>query len=213
MGKFNYAKIDEVPEAFYDGVIQGNGFVALPNKKVQCTINGKPMTVNIQLNRTCEALWNRYEKMITGDASKDIVYYDPIDADEKFHENPEQYYDDYGRFRTVMEIAPGTAELTTEQVKKRILVFVKIMQMINDESVAEYIAQIAPKKKDGSFYLKRIVHIATCFYQRSDLQMQVLYAQAKKDNEILISSHLETHASVEKLEDDVVVTTDLFREI
>lgn len=216
MAKFSYKKIDEVPEAFYEGVVGESGFVAIPNKKVKVTVNGKPVTVNIQLNRTLTPLWNRYSNYINGETNISFTggtVYDPIDADEKFHVNPNQYVDDWGHLRTEMVVAPGTAELQPEQIKTRVLTFVKIMQMITDESIAEYIAQVAPKKKDGSLYLKRIVHIATCFCQRDDLQMQEIYAQVKKDDEIVVSSRLETHASVEDLNKDLIVKTDLFREI
>lgn len=213
MTKFSYKTIDEISEKFYDDVVLKNGFIAIPNKKVKCIVNGKTITINIQLNRALSSLWSRYESFIVGNCSNDKKVYDPIDADEKFHANHNQYYDDLGRLRTELIIAPGTKELTSEQVKRRVLLFIKIMQLVTNDSIIEYIANIAPKKKDGSLYLKRMIHIATCFCQREDMKMHEIYAQVKKEDEILISAHLETHVNVEELNKDLIVTTDLFKDI
>ena len=216
--KFSYSTIDDIPEGFYAGMLEENGFLPLKNKKVVCEINGKSVTVNIQLNRSLSTLWNRYSRFLLdrsgeGESSEDGKVYDPIDADEKFHANMTQYRDDYGNLRTEMLVVPGTAELSKEQIKKRVLAFIKIMHIItSDDGIAEIIAEAAPKKKDGSLYVKRIVHIATCFCQRTDLQMREIYAQAKSDSELLISSRLETHTDVSDLDNDLIVTTNLFRD-
>ena len=97
-------------------------------------------------------IWDRYKGIITGDGVTEKKIYDPIDADIKFHDNKKQFIDDYGHLRTELSIAPGTAELTPEQIKARVLIFIKIMHMITDDSVAECIAKNAQKKKDGSLY-------------------------------------------------------------
>lgn len=209
MNKFSYTTIDEMPEEFYAGTWSEEGFTPIPNKKFQVNINGKPITVNIQLNRTVVALWNRYSDYIKG-ASEGRAVYDPIDVEAKFQDVRFDYYNGELDIEKLLE---GSAHLSPKQIRTRVLSFVKVMQMVSDESIAEYIVQMFPKKKDGSLYLKRIAHIATLFCQREDLQMQEIYAQAKKDDELLISSHLKKHINTIDLDNDLIVSTNLFRDI
>lgn len=56
-----------------------------------------------------------------------------------------------------------------------------------------------PKKKNGSLYVKRILPIAICFCQRGDMQMHEIYAHAKDENTIIISSHLKTHTHTRRI--------------
>lgn len=86
--KFGYDTIDEIPESFFEDVLDGDKLKDISNKKCQCFINGNPITINIQFHRALSTLWNRFGNYINGKENENFIggsIYDPIDSDIKFH--------------------------------------------------------------------------------------------------------------------------------
>lgn len=88
--------------------------------------------------------------------------------------------------------------------------FAKIVSLLNDETVLTKILEAAPKKKNGTFALKRVTQIATLFCMEEDASMYVLCAVAKKDTELLIEVRQVASVDMGKTYTDVLTTSNLF---
>jgi hypothetical protein len=95
-------------------------------------------------------------------------------------------------------------------VAHRASLFAKVNELIRNEKAALHIINAAPKKKNGTFALKRVTQIASLFCMEDDASMYVLCAVAKKDTELLIEVRQIASVDMEKTYEDVITTSNLF---
>ncbi len=210
MENFDYSTIDNVQKDFYIDVLDDSTgmFKDFSNRQKVFNIDDKKITVTVDLSQSFYEIWSDFGSYITGKSSSDDIFYDPIDADKQFHDKYQNRKVDYYNFHVVN----GTQKLTSEQIRKRTLIFVKIIQMMNDDSIIESVLKAAPKKKNGMLYKKRITPIAVLFCSNKDFGLYSLYAQATEEDRIIISVRKIQKASVEDFDSDLIIKTNLFRD-
>ena len=135
------------------------------------------------------------------------VFYDPVDAVDG-HLAPAGF-DDYGN--EVFEVTGDARTLTAEQIAHRVKLFAKANALLTDPAAAAKVAAAAPKKKNGTLYAKRVTQIGTLPVMDKDTVMYVLCAVAKNDADLLVEIRKMQVSDLEKMEDDVLSATDLFR--
>lgn len=108
-------------------------------------------------------------------------------------------------------VSDSAKTLETIQIAHRAALFAKVNELIRSERAAAHIVQAAPKKKNGTFALKRVTQIATLFCMEGDASMYVLCAVAKKDTELLIEVRQVASVDMEKTNADVLTASNLFK--
>ena len=102
--------------------------------------------------------------------------------------------------------------LDNKQIAHRTLIFAAINNLLNDKSVASCIVGAVPKKKNGTFALRRVTQIASLFCMEADASMYTLCAVATKDTALTIEVRQIATVDLQKTEADVITISDLFRE-
>ena len=220
---FSYKTIDDVPESFFDGVLlpDKSGKLSLnkPKKKVmEFDVNGHKLKIAVGLAAKLNSVWKNYGRYITGESDEDEAFYsfgtlyDPIDAAEKSETEMHGINENTGSYMGY-SVPRDTETLTDEQIKTRALVFLKLCILCSEESVAKYIVETAPKKKNGTFAKNRITHIATLFCSTRYCEATELVGIAKDDTEIQLAirdTSLNYH-NIDAVYSDLASATNLFR--
>ncbi len=204
--KFSYKTIEGVSPVFYEGVFDGKDFVVSPDETVNVNVNGTDFIITIKTEKKVKSLLKKFKKAVAG---KDVgrPLYDPLDvANGKYEENGE---DGYGQLTYMVLDEAETLE--NVQIAHRASIFAQVNELLRDEKVAASIVEAAPKKKNGTFALRRITQIASLFCMEDDTSMYVLCAVAKKDTEAIIEVRQIATVDLEKTETDVISSTNLFR--
>ena len=203
---FSYKTIDGVSPAFYEGVYDGKDFVVSPDETVNVNVNGTDFVITIKTEKKVKSLLKKFKKAVAG-KDVDRPLYDPLDvAKGKYEENGE---DGYGQL--MYRVLDGAETLENVQIAHRASIFAKVNELLRDEKVAASIVEAAPKKKNGTFALRRVTQIASLFCMEDDTSMYVLCAVAKKDTETIIEVRQIATVDLEKTETDVISSTNLFR--
>ena len=203
---FSYKTIDGLSPAFYEGVFDGKDFVVSPDETVNVNVNGTDFVITIKTEKKVKSLLKKFKKAVTG---KDVgrPLYDPLDvARGKYEENGE---DGYGQL--TYRVLDEAETLENVQIAHRASIFAKVNELLRDEKAAASIVEAAPKKKNGTFALRRVTQIASLFCMEDDTSMYVLCAVAKKDCEAIIEVRQIATVDMEKTEGDVISSTNLFR--
>lgn len=212
---FSYEDIDSIPESFYADVFDENGLVKIPLvKRVYTTSSGKNITVKASFAKNLTGLWNNYARYITG---KDDVGYVKVDLYDPFSVSEllgEDHRDEFRGSDIVAFVPSGTSKLTDEQVKHRVLVFVKMMHLATDQKVFDYLYEHANKKKDGMLNKNGITHIATMMIQDYYLKDYEMVAKANKEDELTISCTSRSRICSSIYNNcDLVCSSDMFKNL
>lgn len=203
---FSYKTIDGVSPAFYEDVYDGKDFVVSPDETVNVSVNGTDFVITIKTEKKVKSLLKKFKKAVAG---KDVgrPLYDPLDVTKgKYEENGE---DGYGQL--TYRVLDEAETLENVQIAHRASIFAKVNELLRDEKAAASIVGAAPKKKNGTFALRRVTQIASLFCMEDDTSMYVLCAVAKKDTESIIEVRQIATVDLEKTETDVISSTNLFR--
>jgi hypothetical protein len=203
---FAYEHIDGISPSFYDGIYDGKDFIVNPDAIVNVDINGKTFDVTIKTQKKMTSLLKKFKKSIAG---KDIgrPLYCPTSVVSGNYEVCGS--NEYGQ--AVYGVSDNAETLESVQIAHRASLFAKVNNLINDEKVLTCIIAAAPKKKNGTFALKRVTQIASLFCMEDDASMYVLCAVAKKDTELLIEVRQIATVDIEKTNSDVITISNLFR--
>ena len=205
--KFSYSYIDSVPASFYEGVFIEKEFVVNPDSTVNVSANGNTFGITIKTEKKMQTLLKKYKKSVLG---KNVgrPLYDPLDVVKGKYEDAGS--DEYGR--PLYTVSSDAKILDNEQIAHRTLIFAAINNLLNDKSVASCIVDAAPKKKNGTFALRRVTQIASLFCMEADASMYTLCAVATKDTALTIEVRQIATVDLQKTEADVITISDLFRE-
>ena len=226
---FQYAKIDSIDPSYYGDVLVKSkdgkiGFQKPKKKSIQHKCGKKELTATIQLSRQLTTLWNRYAYFVVGAISNGMggeyeeeSVFDPIDAAKRFEAmleendalNGENQYDLFS------SVPQGTNRLTPDQVKHRLLMFVKLCNVCVCDEVLKLIIEKAPKKANGTFAKNRITRIATlcCLNYASEVFELVGIAKSDIEIEIKVREIGFNHKSMELIENDLISETDMFNKL
>ena len=116
---------------------------------------------------------------------------------------------DYGQ--DIYTVSDNAKILESVQMAHRASLFSKINELIRTEKAAAHIVRMVPKKKNGTFMLKRVTQIASLFCMEDDTSMFVLCAVAKKDTEMIIEVRQIATVDMEKTYADVISSSNLFQ--
>lgn len=202
---FSYQHIDGVSQAFYEGIHDGKDFVVNADEVVNVEVDGTTFVLTIKTEKKMNSILKKFKKALAG---KDVgrMLYDPIDvADGKYEVCGN---DEYGQ--DIYNVSDNAKTLANVQVAHRASLFAKVNELIRNEKAALHIINAAPKKKNGTFALKRVTQIASLFCMEDDASMYVLCAVAKKDTELLIEVRQIASVDMEKTYEDVITTSNLF---
>lgn len=203
---FSYKHIDGIYPNFYEGIHNGKDFVVNPDENVNIEVDGTTFVLAIKTEKKINSLLKKFKKAIAGkDVGRPI--YDPIDVASGKYELCGS--NEYGQ--DAYTVSDGAKTLETIQIAHRAALFAKVNELIRSERAAAHIVQAAPKKKNGTFALKRVTQIATLFCMEDDASMYVLCAVAKKDTELLIEVRQVASVDMEKTYTDVISTSNLFK--
>lgn len=203
---FSYKHIDGISPSFYEGIHNGKDFVVNPDETVNIEVGGTTFVLTIKTEKKMNSLLKKFKKALTGkDVGRPI--YDPIDVVSGKYELCGS--NEYGQ--DAYTVLDGAKTLETIQIAHRAALFAKVNELIRSEKAAAYIVQAAPKKKNGTFALKRVTQIASLFCMEDDASMYVLCAVAKKDTELLIEARQIASVDMEKTYADVLTTSNLFK--
>lgn len=203
---FSYKHIDGISPSFYEGIHNSKDFVVNSDEIVNIEVDGTPFVLTIKTEKKMNSLLKKFKKALTGkDVGRPI--YDPIDVASGKYELCGS--NEYGQ--DVYSISDNAKTLETIQIAHRAALFAKVNELIRSEKAAAHIVQAAPKKKNGTFALKRVTQIASLFCMEDDASMYVLCAVAKKDTELLIEVRQIASVDIEKTYADVLTTSNLFK--
>ena len=237
---FNYNEMDEiVPLERCLEIIETDKkgertFHREKNKKIVCTVGDHEFTVKYNLAIPMQSLWDAYtclfepedepepdeldddEYLDDEDELDDDepVYYDPCDVMRKVTGSLTGINTEAGVFEyTLSEHFPeDAAQLTKEQAQKRYLWFARACGLCGTNERLQRIAELFPKKKDGSLHKRRVLRIATLFYCDRFGELKQLVAKDTGESEISVSLR-DANLLPEELDaifSDVASTTDLF---
>ena len=118
-----------------------------------------------------------------------------------------------GEFAKGLEngVPEGVPALSQKQVRRRCLWFLHACCVCTTDAALQRIAELAPKKKDGGLYKKRILRIATLTYTEDGQAFQII-AQNMSDTELAVKMRkvVPDKAEMNEMSKDVAMTTDLF---
>ena len=203
---FGYDRIDEIGSDYYEGIYDGKDFVINPDATVTTTVNGTEFTVKIQTEKKMKSLCKKFKKAFDG---KEIgrPLYDPLDAmDGKLEECGFGEYN-----QSIYEVSDDAEELSLDQIKHRTAIYVKMNNLMQDESAAAQIIEVVPKKKNGMLYNKRVTQVCSLFCMEKDATMYTLCAVAKSDTSLVVEVRQIASNDMEKIETDVATSSNLFR--
>lgn len=203
---FSYKHIDSISPSFYEGIHNSKDFVVNPDETVNVEADGTTFVLAIKTEKKINSLLKKFKKALAGkDVGRPI--YDPIDVASGKYELCGS--NEYGQ--DAYTVSDSAKTLGTIQIAHRAALFAKVNELIRSEKAAAHIVQAAPKKKNGTFALKRVTQIATLFCMEDDASMYVLCAVAKKDTELLIEVRQIASVDMEKTYADVLTTSNLFK--
>lgn len=203
---FSYKHIDGISPSFYEGIHNCKDFVVNPDETVNVEVDGTTFVLAIKTEKKLNSLLKKFKKALAGkDVGRPI--YDPIDVASGKYELCGS--NEYGQ--DVYTVSDGAKTLGTIQIAHRAALFAKVNELIRSEKAAAHIVQAAPKKKNGTFALKRVTQIAALFCMEDDASMYVLCAVAKKDTELLIEVRQIASVDMEKTYADVLTASNLFK--
>jgi hypothetical protein len=203
---FSYRQIDDVSAGFYEGIWNGKALNIPSDTTIPVTVGGKTVNVKLQTKRKINEIGRKFESALKGKENAQSVY-DPISAiDSGLEINGAGEYQQY-----LYEVSDDTQELDEVQTAHRVKLFAKVVSLLGDEAVLAKIVQAAPKKKNGTLYVKRVTQVATLFCMAKDASMYVLCAVAKDDSNLILEIRTIVTSELEKTEADVISQTNLFR--
>lgn len=203
---FSYKHIDGISPSFYEGIHNSKDFVVNPDETVNVEVDGTTFVLAIKTEKKLNSLLKKFKKALAGkDVGRPI--YDPIDVASGKYELCG--CNEYGQ--DAYTVSDGAKTLGTIQIAHRAALFAKVNELIRSEKAAAHIVQAAPKKKNGTFALKRVTQIAALFCMEDDASMYVLCAVAKKDTELLIEVRQIASVDMEKTYADVLTVSNLFK--
>lgn len=203
---FSYERIDQIGLDYYEGIYDGKDIVVSSDTSVTTNVNGTEFTIKIKTEKKVKALCKKFKKAFKG---KDVgrPLYNPIDAmNDKLEETGTDGY-----YRPIYEVSDDAEELDISQIVHRTSIFVKVNNLLSDESVAAHIIEAAPKKKNGLLYNKRVTQVCSLFCMEKDATMYTLCAVAKSDTSMEVEIRQLAIADMEKLDVDVATASNLFR--
>lgn len=203
---FKYEHIDGVSPEFYEGVYNGKEFNISADETVTVDIDGTAFVITAKTQKKVASLLKKFKKAFEG---KDVgrPLYNPVDVVAGKYEL--SGVDEYGK--DTYTVSDNADQLVPVQIAHRAALFAKVNNLLSDEKVAEIIIKAAPKKKNGTFALKRVTQIASLFCMEDDASMYVLCAVAKKDTELLIDVRQIASIDMEKTYADVISISHLFK--
>ena len=203
---FSYKHIDGISPSFYEGIHNSKDFVVNPDETVNVEVDGTTFVLAIKTEKKLNSLLKKFKKALAGkDVGRPI--YDPIDVASGKYELCGS--NEYGQ--DAYTVSDGAKTLGAIQIAHRAALFAKVNELIRSEKAAAHIVQAAPKKKNGTFALKRVTQIAALFCMEDDASMYVLCAVAKKDTELLIEVRQIASVDMEKTYADVLTASNLFK--
>lgn len=182
------------------------------NKELAVAVGQKQIHVKCTVATSLSRLWKAYTENIEPDweDEEEACYYDLETAVKAAGEGIDP---NSGEFAKGLEngVPEGVPALSQEQVRRRCLWFLHACCVCTTDAALQRIAELAPKKKDGGLYKKRILRIATLTYTE-DGQAAQLIAQNMSDTELAVKVRkvVPDKAEMNEMSEDVAMTTDLF---
>lgn len=203
---FKYENIDGISPSFYSGINDGNDFIVSPDETISVSVNGTDFVLALKTEKKMGTVLKKYKKALIGKELGRAVF-NPLDVVSGKY-SPAGF-DEYGQ--EIYNVSDDAEELMPVQIAHRASIFAKINELIRDEKAAAQIVEACPKKKNGTFALKRVTQIASLFCMEDDASMYVLCAVAKKDTELQIEVRQIASVDMEKTYSDVISVSNLFR--
>ena len=182
------------------------------NKELTVTVGPKQIHVKCTVATSLSRLWKAYTENIEPDweDEEEACYYDLEAAVEAAGEGIDPRS---GEFAKGLEngVPEGVPALSQKQVRRRCLWFLHACCVCTTDAALQRIAELAPKKKDGGLYKKRILRIATLTYTEDGQAFQII-AQNMSDTELAVKMRkvVPDKAEMNEMSKDVAMTTDLF---
>ena len=200
--RFSYEKIDMIPGSLYEGMVYEN--LSLPEDGMRKMMIGNlKFDVRIKIHDEAARILSGFKNVFM---REDLEYplFDPCFALSRFGAGLEQMIG-------WSEFSEALKELSNEQIEHRTKLFLKAVERLSEDETIRTVLSIAPKKKDGTLHAKRVTPIAALFCMDENAQIYQLRAKADSSDVLTIEIIQTVCPQMEKLDLDIISTTDYFR--
>lgn len=161
--RFTYELIDDVNSDFYADLCEDSQIKLIPDFKYNITLNGHKIKIMFNTDMMVKKLLKKYD-FAFDNTKKGFVVYDMLKALGVDGYLTDRYTNSEGVTYMLDEyrILPNCPELMPNQIKHRLSIFIKIINILKQKQIVkEIIDDYITKTKNGLLYAKKTVSIAT----------------------------------------------------
>ena len=179
----DFDDIDSIPDCFYTdmGNLDLSNPVSFKMKKTIVSSGNLKFTVKFQSDKAMNNDLVRYVSNV----------YDPLDVirNELYEEKSIilPIYPAGEAEHKFIKVKSSTSNILSETLTKRFKFFIRTIKLLQNEDILKYLVEKLPKKKNGTFHIKKTVEISPLMVMGSSFSFLVLCIKSTKDNEAEVS--------------------------